>query len=130
MKENQKTLKIILIIPIIFLTGCAGMNSKFDCNIGPGGTCRSMDQVNKEASSGVFNTNSIPVSAARQNSTNLGYPLLAYKGQPIRTGETIQRIWIAPFEDQDDNYHEPSYVYTVVKKSEWIGNPVKETAED
>jgi len=127
----KKITNLILITPIItfiFLSGCAGMNSKFDCNAGPGGTCQPIDQVNKEADQGAFNINNTPIAVSSQTNTALGYPLVAYKGQLIRTGETIQRIWIAPFEDIDDNYHEPAYIYTVVKKSHWLGNPVKEIA--
>lgn len=126
MKTTTNILKKVILIISVLLTGCAGMNSNFDCNAGPGGSCQPMDQINKEANSGAFNA--APIVTASQTNTALGYPFAAYKGQPIRIGESVQRIWIAPFEDQDGNYHEPSYVYTVVQKGHWLGSPVKEIA--
>ena len=51
-------------------------------------------------------------------------------GKPIRYGEGVQRIWIAPYEDVDGNYHEPSFVYTVVRTSHWIGIPQKAIVEN
>ena len=35
-----------------------------------------------------------------------------------------KQIWIGPYEDVNGNYHEPSYVYVVVKNGSWIGEPV------
>lgn len=48
-----------------------------------------------------------------------------YPGQPLRYGETVQRIWVTPYEDSEGNYHEDSTLYTIVKKGHWIGNPLK-----
>ena len=46
-------------------------------------------------------------------------------GQPVRYGETVQRIWIAPYEDTEGNYHQDSFMYSVMKGGHWKGNPVK-----
>ena len=53
-----------------------------------------------------------------------------YQRKPLRYGETVQRIWIAPFEDTSGNYHQESYVYTIVKPGHWLGYPVKATSEE
>ena len=55
-----------------------------------------------------------------------GYPRSGFAGKPLRRGESIQQIWIGPYEDTDSNYHEPSYVYAVTKPGSWIGDPVKD----
>lgn len=49
----------------------------------------------------------------------------ALPGKPLRYGETVMRLWLAPFEDTQDNYHSPSMIYAVVKPGHWIGQPVK-----
>jgi type IV conjugative transfer system lipoprotein TraV len=46
-------------------------------------------------------------------------------GEPLRFGETVQRIWIAPYEDTEGNYHQDSLIYAIMKGGHWIGKPVK-----
>lgn len=124
--------KINLVLGISFaLTGCAGMNGQFDCNKvgGMGVGCTSLDQVNKMANQGQFNrssSNSVRPTYASNNVPNLqrGYSVSApTAGAPIRYSESIQQVWIAPYEDLSGNYHEPSLVYGVIKPSHWIGLP-------
>lgn len=31
----------------------------------------------------------------------------------------VQRIWLAPFEDLDHNWHAASYVYAIAENSKW-----------
>jgi conjugal transfer pilus assembly protein TraV len=84
------------------------------------------------ASQGIFNENSFGTAkenavARAENKIRIknGYPLNAFDGTPIRSNESVQQIWIGPYEDTSGTYHEPSYIYTVVKKGQWIGKPVK-----
>lgn len=50
--------------------------------------------------------------------------------EPLRYGESVMRVWIAPFEDTVGNYHQESEVYSVIKPGHWIGNPVKVIESD
>ncbi len=128
-------LPFLFLLPL--LSGCTGMRSKFDCNVSSGGGCVSMKQVNKMADYGAFSGDYIHKDGKRyiranaknkrdkknkENRVN-GYPLKAFEGSPIRSNESIQQIWIGPYEDKNGNYHEPSYVYTVIKKGTWLGEP-------
>ena len=36
-----------------------------------------------------------------------------------RTQEVSQRVWFAPYIDEDGNQHEASFVNVVIKKSKW-----------
>ena len=137
MKEMKKTKKPIVLkksavfFLVVFLSGCVGMSSKFDCNVGSGGKCAPMHHINKMAGQGVFNDNSginkenaltrIESKIHRKN----GYPLNAFDGAPIRSNESVQQIWIGPYEDASGTYHEPSHIYVVVKKGRWIGEPAR-----
>ncbi len=41
---------------------------------------------------------------------------------PLRTGEQTAALWIAPYIDNQDVYHQPSSVFFVIKPSAW-GKP-------
>jgi type IV conjugative transfer system lipoprotein TraV len=42
--------------------------------------------------------------------------------RPLRKGEETTSLWIAPYVDADDVYHQPATVLFVVKPSAW-GQP-------
>ena len=116
--------KAFAVLLPIFLAGCSGMGGKFDCNVSSGGRCAPMSQINKMANRGAFQGGEHHPNNIKQSGEAYGYPLNTFAGAPIRSNESIQQIWIGPYEDASGNYHEPSYVYAVVKKGAWIGDPV------
>lgn len=127
----MKIYKLGLVILVMTLTGCSSMNSSFDCPNKAGVNCKSMDQINTMVDSGQLPTagcSSCCSSANDKSADFTPYPTtISYSpGQPIRYGESVQRIWVAPFEDNDGNYHQDSMMYSVVKGGHWIGKPVKE----
>ncbi|WP_436877877.1 type IV conjugative transfer system lipoprotein TraV [Siccibacter turicensis] len=157
------------------LTGCAGMNSDFDCNKTATDQCLTTAEANKLAAQGksldemaaektskkpagetlpalrnsapVVNP-SRPVSVAATGSASSGTlaprPLYtppattsALTSRPVtvatpvkpvndtgrvnalRVPDATQRLWIAPWVDTDDNFHQPSVVEFVKNKSHW-----------
>ncbi len=92
----------------------------------PGVNCSSLDQVNTMIDQGKigakrstinYNLTAAPIQSqattfARLNSSSAN---LEWLRQP----ETVMRIWIAPYEDQDGNYHQPGMLYSVVKPGRW-----------
>jgi conjugal transfer pilus assembly protein TraV len=134
--------KLIRLAAVLALIGmqaaCSNMNSSFDCPNKAGVNCKSLDQVNGMVDSGqlrgraAFSEPSEPVATAKvaviaDNMEFASYPLKTdfRPGQPLRYGETVQRIWIAPYEDTEGNYHQDSMMYTILKDGHWIGQPVK-----
>jgi len=87
----MKRKNTIILLLMLVLSGCAGMNPKFDCPMKPGIRCESLDQVNDRVN----------------------------RGEIGRYAETVQHVWIAPFEDTSGNYHEESNVYSVVEPGYW-----------
>lgn len=82
-----------------------------------------LDQVNQLASAGVYNDQSGSLSALPLENTNnplqntqntAGY---SEHSEGNSNGSMAKRIWIAPYEDKEGNYHESSYVYTTIKNS-------------
>ncbi|WP_323612696.1 type IV conjugative transfer system lipoprotein TraV [Pectobacterium versatile] len=164
------------------LSGCAGMNSDFDCNKTATDQCLSMTEANKLAAKGkniddlgaeksvkkpagetlpalrnaapIVNTNrsvsaastgsqafktvsprpiySTPTSgavASVQSKPNLAEgktssvsPLpSADSGRVVaqRIPDVTQRLWIAPWVDTDDNFHQPAVIEFVKSESRW-----------
>jgi len=38
---------------------------------------------------------------------------------PVRTPESTAKVWVAPWVDGQDNFHEPGLLSFVVKSGEW-----------
>lgn len=119
---------------VVVLAGCTGMKSDFACSATAGNACTRVAQVNALAEAGAYDPSGtrqriLPVPnhrfSNRSQPQRTGYrgvtPML---GEPVRSEGRLQRIWIAPYQDQVNNYHEPSYIYTVLEKPHWIGAPV------
>jgi len=121
--------KIIILIAGL-IGGCTTMNSKFTCKTPDGVMCRSLDDVNSMVDRGELGQdyNKIDSHKNALNST----PMFSHYfslGKSLRSGESIMRIWTAPYEDTNGNYHDASVFYTVVKPGHWIGAPPKEIAD-
>lgn len=141
--KHTKLITIIFLCATLgSLTGCAGMNSKFGCNAVAGDSCTPVSVVNQKANAGDYDNvqsgGSIDNSASQSSTQTYGYAgqnvgynvTTPMPGQPVRFGETVQRIWLAPYQDNAGNYHEPSYVYAVLEKPHWIGLPSKEVSNN
>lgn len=124
-----------LLLQVITLSACTTMNSSFDCPNKAGVNCRSLDQINRMVDTGEIRGRSqmsyqnevTPTTLATSNSSEFqSFPTASFvPGQPIRYGETVQRIWIAPYEDTEGNYHQDTLIYSIMKGGHWIGHPVK-----
>lgn len=111
------------------LISCTSMNSNLDCPNKAGVNCKSLDQINAMVDGGMTMSQSHTVSPPSSNDeTFQPYPSLSayYSGAPIRYGETVQRVWIAPYEDTDGNFHQDSMIYVIMKNGHWIGTPIHE----
>jgi type IV conjugative transfer system lipoprotein TraV len=128
---NKSILKQCTIVIVLFLSGCMSMNGKFDCNVGSGGRCAPMSHINKMASQGAFNESAMvsKENALSKAENKITKNSINTFNTPIRSSESIQQIWIAPYEDNSGNYHEGSYLHTVVKKGKWVGDPVSAITE-
>ena len=142
-----------LAMSVLLLSACTGMNADFHCNAKAGDSCMPISQVNQLANAGAYNqanqgqlnadaandrdtasTNGDDASAKGYLTSNMhgGYTVpTPTAGMPVRLGDEIQRVWVAPFEDSAGTFHEASFVYMVLKPAKWIGHPVAAiTADD
>ena len=111
---------------VMSLSACAGMNGQFGCNTKGTDSCTPIPEVDHgnylKANGRVSEVNINPEAGGYRAPTPL-------PGEPVRKSDSIQRVWIAPFEDTEGNYHEPSFVYFVAKKASWIGVGAKEITD-
>lgn len=128
----------IMLSAVFLLSGCASLNSNFDCPMKPGVMCESLDQVNMQVDQGALGSAStaspcktchtMKIGQSNVNNNNLKQytPSVTIPSDtPVRTRETVMRIWMAPYEDKSGNYYQSTVLYTVVKPGYWIGQPVK-----
>lgn len=124
---NKLYFAISITMSTLTLTACSTMNSNFDCPNKAGVMCKNLDQINSMIDSGQLPQNpkvgyqKIDTSVYRDSRFQYYFDQPeSYSRKPLRKKETIQRIWIAPFEDQEGNYHQASYLYTIIKSGRWI----------
>ena len=131
----------LILISLIGLVGCSSsLNSAFDCPLTPGVVCKSLDQVNAAVNRGELGKDSCigkncisNKSKNNRTTTNIfstPYPMIMKTGEPLRYGERVIRVWIAPYEDDVGNYHQGTIINAVAKKGHWIANPPKVILED
>lgn len=128
---------IFTILSVILVVSCSEMNSQFDCPMKSGIHCESIDSVNSRIDRGeIGHVGMISSSDNRLDqmpiykNSNIASSTTSFKGDPLRYGETVQRVWVAPFEDRQGNYHQESNIFTVSKPGNWIGYPLKELSRD
>ena len=124
MNRTHKFMYILMLSFPFFLFGCSSMNSRFDCPHKPGVMCRSLDQVNDMVDREVFSKNSAPKVKTPKfpflSSNTRSIEMIKQNiKKPLRVGEQVMKIWIAPYQDIQGNYHNESEIYTVVNKNQW-----------
>ena len=126
--------KLMMLLPLLMLmSSCAELNSQFDCPMNSGIRCESITSINARVDRGELREcgiNSIDNKNFQVMPAYTPYPFnvprYSSKGEPLRYAETVQRVWVAPFEDKQGNYHQDNDIYTVAKPGKWIGSPLKE----
>lgn len=121
----MKTLFTLFIC--LCLTGCASMNADFECKMKPGVKCTGLDDINKMVDQGKLGNKRTVNEKADANAFgnfSTPFPMTIKAGEPLRYGEQVIQVWIAPYEDTGDYYHQQSYLNVIAKTGHWIGDPV------
>lgn len=123
-------MRIIAILLVLPLAGCAGFfntagSGEFSCPGMPGVMCKTPGQVYKMTQGDMLDASVLDakiVSTKRVNS--FATTVDTNTPMPIRESAKVMRVWIAPWTDQNDDLHWPSYVYTEIQRRKWnFGNP-------
>ena len=123
---------LVLSLPAL-LAGCAGTMSGLD---GQGKcSCKAPDGIACASLAGVYANalqNNLPgqerpaetattpkvASPGHTPPSTITRPVPS-SGEPIRSAQTVRRIWLAPWEDDEEVLHDQSYVYFVVDPGRW-----------
>lgn len=125
MQNNCITLSFI--VSIILISGCA---STYPCGEPSSGKCMSVsdnykrsytnysnpDDVDKIGyfSSGGISSNTTPVKMGFTK-----YAQVPTSGAPLLSSPKMIRIWLTPYTDNDNIYHDQSYEYVIVDRGSW-----------
>jgi conjugal transfer pilus assembly protein TraV len=138
-KKNliSKTILVTSLVSTVFaLSGCTGMSGSFSCNEMPGDHCTPVSVINQQVDEGMYDPSSSSSSDqdkkdSKKNSQGVlpsftGFDLQSMDANesdyPIRQSEMTTRLWIAPYTDEQDNFHQANLVYTVLTPSYWQGS--------
>ncbi len=117
-----------LLAGVVLLTGCAGAKSDFECNATSSDSCMTIDAANNMARQKAKEAAVKPGATslpALVKPGNAGVPLTrtgprsSFLPEPVRMLESTAKVWVAPWVDGQDNFHEPGLLSFVVKPGEW-----------
>jgi len=115
--------KALLLVGVpVFLGACAPTFHCTDGMKGPG--CNSVSQVYENTHQGksmsrVYDETHPAAEKAPETQPPAGLPQTIKPGDPLRSGERVLRVWMAPWVDKDEDYHDQSYVYLVLDHGRW-----------
>lgn len=94
----------------LLLSGCSTLNENFDCPVPNGGSCQRMDEVYEKINGGGRHETTLTVIPTKN-------PLMIKRAQGSQAtlSEGAMRVWVAPYEDMDGNYHPSNRLYSIVK---------------
>jgi conjugal transfer pilus assembly protein TraV len=143
-RASVLTPTVFLSFICLSLGGCSTTSETFDCQSGKGVGCKSISTVNKMVNQGSLGgeveegkqslilPSSVPIMSTGSPGVEASGNTLADKtfsqqaDIPLsddflvrRVSEEHLRVWIAPFQDVQGNFHEGSIVHTVLKPGFW-----------
>lgn len=128
------------------LSGCT--TPKYACGAPGGVGCKSVQEVYQLSNSGQLKiTKALPEGEdseekwqedAKAQKVSLPLPDPVSKPQTVygnnkiglRSSERKLRIWISPWEDAEQDFHDEQFVYTIVEEGEWIHKENKVAEEN
>lgn len=117
--------KTIFIGSTFLLSACSVSKESFDCPAGKGVGCRSISQVNEMVNSGTLNPTKKDTQKPAKDPKDMSSAFLSAddfstEGMIIeRVKEAHLRVWVAPFQDEQGQFHEASVIHTVLRPGFW-----------
>lgn len=123
MKKNVMT----LILVGAMISGCSTLGQEeFDCPNNPNGYgCKGLKEVQELINQKTEGTQIFPVVGNVSGQAVDPKSVSFYDHSVInRSSEEQLHVWIAPFQDEQGNFHEPSVIHTVIRPSYWQMNSI------
>jgi conjugal transfer pilus assembly protein TraV len=124
----------VVSVALLMLTACSSVSESFDSEATKGVGAKSIAQVNAMVDQGKIDglksevdQNSVVAPVIVQTPVAIANPeaiVLSDHSVIQRQPEQHLRIWFAPFQDMNGNFHEASVVHTLLRQSFWQVNAV------
>lgn len=118
------------------LAGCSTMTGldgqgKFSCKAPDGIACASLSGVYANALQNNLpgQARSVESPAGERSGEKITRPVPS-SGEPIRSTQKVRRVWLAPWEDDEEVLHDQAYVYLVVDPGRWQLEHTRRNAGD
>lgn len=123
----MRRIALLFLVPGI-LGGCASNLSgvdggrQFACKAPDGVTCSSLSGVYANAVANNLPAQRTDAKGDQRDEPRLGRVVgrAPSSGEPIRSQPKVLRMWIAPWEDADGDFHDQSYVYVLADPGRWV----------
>ncbi len=118
-------LKVFFISGLMALSACSIPKESFDCPAGKGVGCHSISEVNEMVNRGTLNPTKKDKPKPAKDPKDMSSAFLSAddfstEGMIIeRVKEAHLRVWVAPFQDEQGQFHEASVIHTVLKPGFW-----------
>ena len=132
--DFKKLSQAISFLCLLMLTACSSASESFDSEATKGVGAKSISEVNTMIDQGKIDglksevdQGSVVVPVVVQNPVPIANPetiVLSDHSVIQRQPEQHMRIWFAPFQDINGNFHEASVVHTLLRPSFWQINAV------
>jgi hypothetical protein len=121
--------KIIYVTCLVAITACA---TDYPCGEPRAGRCSSVSNNIQTSYQPVVNPEDLPInphegcnsgSCTSKNQANSGvakYPTIPGNGSPLVSTPSMMRVWVAPYIDSDNIFHEQNYQYLLVDRGRWL----------
>ena len=116
--------KLIWLLALVQLSGCASYSNDFACKAGKGVGCKSISQVNEMINENAITEENVkPHEAEKEHVFNyLPASNPSAKSKVLRIPEKTMRIWVNSFTDEKGDFIEETYLHTVVESGKWVEN--------
>jgi hypothetical protein len=115
--------RLIYILILIQLSGCAVYGTEFDCQAGKGAGCKSISQVNEMVNNGELVSDVSQITEEQKvSSLNFKPSIETSETKVKRLPERTARVWINSFIDDKGDYVGETYVHTVLEPGKWQEN--------
>lgn len=116
----------VLLVPLVLgVVGCAGMTGldgqgSFSCKAPDGISCASLSGIYANAVQNNLPGQRATAKPGKVSETQPQINVAAPRsGDPLRSAQKVRRVWLAPWEDEDEVLHDQSYFYMVVESGRW-----------
>lgn len=116
---NKNKILTLVLAHVISLTGCSVMNQEYDCPLQKTASCISLAEMDDKITYDMLGEQK---QANNNPDTVQGVFFSKESLEQTRKDESPLKIWVAPYIDQNGNFHDANYVYVASKDAAWTSS--------